>query len=130
MRNVLLCTTPVVLCLSAAPALAQQAIATPILASAENFRDVAGISASNGGSGFVETTSNNGVMRTGVFYRSDVLALSSGDLATVSALHIAQDIDLRTPSEIAATPDVVPSGAAYININIFGTPSPPSATSS
>src|SRR5674476_1565045 len=57
MRNILLCATPVVF-LSFAPASAQQAISTPILLSDENFRDLAGISAGNGGKGFVDTTSN------------------------------------------------------------------------
>lgn len=131
-RNVLLCTTPVVLCLSFAPALAQQAISTPILASVQNFRDLAGISASKGGTGFADTTSNNGVMRTGVFYRSDVLTLNPADLATISTLHIGLDIDLRTRDEIAATPDVVPNGAIYTKVNIYGTanvPNTPAVTS-
>jgi protein tyrosine/serine phosphatase len=64
-------------------------------------------------------------MRTGVFYRSSVLTLSSTDFATVSRLGIGRDIDLRTPAEIVATPDVVPAGATYTNINVFGIPSPP-----
>ncbi len=114
-----------VLCLSCASALAQQPISTPILTSAPNFRDIAGISASNGGTGFADATSNNGVMRTGIFYRTSVLSLSAPDLATISSLHITLDIDLRTPTEIAATPDVVPIGAAYINVNIYGSQSPP-----
>ena len=128
LRNALLCTTPLLLCLSLAPASAQQAISTPILASAPNFRDVAGISAANGGTGFANTTANNGVMRTGVFYRTDVPALSALDQATVAGLRIVQDIDLRTPAEIAATPDS-PFGAAYININIYGSNAPPQPTS-
>ena len=135
MRNILLCATPAVL-LSFAPASAQQAISTPILQSDENFRDLAGISAGNGGTGFVDTTSNNGVMRTGVFYRSEALSqLTPADSATLSMLRIGLDIDLRTPSEIAgpANPpmapnaglDLVPNGANWINVNIYGTPSPP-----
>src|ERR1700688_2905482 len=112
---------PLVLCLSAASASAQQAIATPILTSVNNFRDIAGISAADGGTGTADTTGNNGVMRTGVFYRSNVLTLSSADLATISTLRITEVIDLRTPSEIAATPDVVPAGAGYLNVNILGT---------
>jgi len=102
---------------------ARQAITTPILTSAPNFRDLAGISVSNGGTGFVNPTSNNGVMRTGVFYRSSVLSLNDADWATISALNIGRDIDLRTPAEIAKKPDRVPTGATYTNINIFGTPS-------
>jgi protein tyrosine/serine phosphatase len=129
MRSILLCTTPVVLCLSFAPALAQQAISTPILASAQNFRDLAGISASNGGTGFADTTSNNGVMRTGVFYRSNVLNLNPADLATISTLHIGLDIDLRTPAEYTATPDVVPIGTILIHDNIYSTSNVPSTLS-
>ena len=121
MRNALLCTTAVVLCLSFAPASAQQAITTPILVSAPNFRDLAGISVSNGGTGFVDTTSNNGVMRTGTFYRSDLLFyLNSTDVATISTLNIGRDIDLRTPTEYFANPDVL-FGANLTHINIYGT---------
>jgi protein tyrosine/serine phosphatase len=112
----------------AAPAQAQQAISTPILKSVTNFRDLAGISASNGGTGFADTTANSGVMRTDVFYRSNALTLSGADLATASSLGITKDIDLRTPGEIASTPDVVPTGATYLNINILGSGS--AATSS
>jgi hypothetical protein len=125
MRRILLGATPAVFWLAITHALAQQAITTPILASDENFRDIAGIAAQYGGTGFPDTTANNGVMRTGVFYRSEALSLSNADLATVSSLGITLDIDLRTPGEIAAMPDRVPLGAAYININIDGTPQLP-----
>lgn len=94
MKRVLLRATPVVLCLSFTPAFAQQAISTPILTSVLNFRDVVGISASNGETGFADTTSNNGVLRTGVFYRAQVPTLGGADLATISTLHIGLDIDL------------------------------------
>lgn len=138
-RNILLCTTAVVLCFSFTPASAQEEISTPILASDANFRDIAGISASNGGTGFVNTTSNNGVMRTGVFYRSLALStLSIADHETLSTLHIGLDIDLRTPNEITGTPslfapnagaDWVPNGTVYLNVNIYGTDDPPSSGS-
>jgi len=124
-RKGLICTIAVMFCLSFSPASAQQAISTPILATADNFRDLAGISASNGGTGFVNPTSHFGEMRTGIFYRSDVLALSGADLATISRFGIGRDIDLRTPAEISQTPDVVPIGATYTNVNIFGLQSPP-----
>jgi outer membrane autotransporter protein len=126
MRNFLFCGIALMFCFSFTSASAQEAITTPILASAQNFRDIAGISASNGGTGFANTTSNFGVMRTGVFYRSNVLSLSNADWTTLSSLRIGRDIDLRTPSEIMATPDVVPAGAIFTNVNIFGTSSPPS----
>jgi protein-tyrosine phosphatase len=124
MRRILLGAVPAVFWLAATPALAQQAISTPIMSSDENFRDLAGIAARYGGTGFADTTTHNGVMRTGVFYRSEVLNVSDADLATLSALHITLDIDLRTPSEIAMTPDHVPNGASYVNVNIYGTSSP------
>ena len=108
-----------------APASAQQAITTPILKTAENFRDLAGIPTNYGGTGFANTTTHAGVMRTGVFYRSSVLSLDTVDWTTLSALHINRDIDLRTNQEIYQTPDWVPAGAAYTNINVFGTTSPP-----
>ncbi len=125
-RNVFLyAITVVALCLSFTPASAQEAITTPILQSVSNFRDLAGISASNGGTGFANTTSNNGVMRTGVFYRTNApKSLSDADWATLSSLHIDRDIDLRTPTEISSAPDIVPRGAIYTNINIYGTPAP------
>ncbi|WP_243362547.1 tyrosine-protein phosphatase [Fundidesulfovibrio terrae] len=124
-RNVSLCILALFFCFFASPARAQLAITTPILTSAQNFRDLAGISASNGGTGFVNPASNFGVMRTGVIYRSDQLgSLNTADLATISRLGIGRDIDLRTPAEISQTPDVVPIGAAYTNVNIYGTPAP------
>lgn len=120
-KKILHCTVFIALCLFLIQVHAQQAITTPILSTVLNFRDLAGISVSNGGSGFVNPTSNNGMMRTGVFYRSNALgSLSNADLATVSSLGIGSDIDLRTQTEIAKLPDQVPSGATYININILG----------
>jgi protein-tyrosine phosphatase len=60
MRRILLCTLPAVFGLAVTPALAQQAISTPILTSDENFRDLAGIAARYGGTGFADPTANNG----------------------------------------------------------------------
>ena len=134
-RIVLLGAIAMASCLSSTPASALEEILTPILSTAPNFRDLAGISASNGGTGFVETTSNGGVMRTGVFYRSDKLnKLDLADWTTLSAFHIDRVIDLRTPDEIYGVPgsplspaaeDVVPQDATWTNINIYGTKEPP-----
>ena len=124
-RTVASCVIALVFCLSFTPAWAQLTITTPILPSAENFRDLAGISASYGGTGLVNPTSNFGLMRTGVFYRSSALTLTSTDLATISRFGIGRDIDLRTPAEISQAPDVVPPGTMYTNVNIFGVQSPP-----
>jgi hypothetical protein len=135
MRNVLFCAFTGVSCLSFRPVYAQDAISTPILTSAPNFRDLAGISGSSGGTGFANTSSHDGMMRTGVFYRTDALNnLSNADWATLSSLHIVRDIDLRTPCEIYGCPgpppispaqDVAPKGTVWTNVNIYGIPVPP-----
>lgn len=87
--------------------------ATPRLASVENFRDVGGAA-----SGY--PTIDGKVVRRGVFYRSNVLAPSAADKATLDALGIAVVYDLRTPGEIARTADVLPVGAGYQMINVIG----------
>ena len=78
------------------------------LASDPNLRDVGGY-----------RTVDGQWVRMGVVYRSQALALSSADLATVNTLGITNDYDLRTTSEIAASPDVVPAGATYTNLNVM-----------
>ena len=88
-------------------------INTPVLATMDNFRDIAGTTS-------VYTTSHDGTLRTGVFYRSNALALSSADQATLSTLGISDVYDLRTASEIASSPDVMPDGARYTHIDIIG----------
>lgn len=126
MRKLRFCVAVVAIAHLAASVLAQDPINTPILSTAPNFRDLAGISAGNGGTGFADTTSNGGWMRTGVFYRTDALqGLNATDWNTISSLNIRYDIDLRTPSEISGGHDWVPNGATFTNINIFGTPAPP-----
>lgn len=88
-------------------------INTPVLATMDNFRDIAGTTT-------VYTTSRDGTLRTGVFYRSNALALSSADQSTLSTLGISDVYDLRTASEIASSPDVMPNGARYTHIDIIG----------
>lgn len=96
------------------------AIDTPILSTLANFRDIAGISTLYGGTGYSNSVANDGVMRTGVFYRSSALSsLSAADAATLEALGITSIYDLRTTSEIAAAPDASVSGATDTNINIL-----------
>ena len=116
------CGTGAALCLPLPAAFAQEPITTPILTSDPNFRDLAGIAArAYGGTGYANTTSHGGVMRTGVFYRSsEAVYLNHADYATLSSLHIVLDIDLRT-LEIAGAPDQVPRGATWVHVNIFGT---------
>lgn len=106
------------LCGLAAPAWAGQPINTPRLASADNFRDLAGISAAYGGG----QTDPAGIasLRPGVVYRANALTLSPADRATLTKLGIGEDIDLRTPAEIQKQPDRLPAGVIYKNVNIFG----------
>ncbi|EJM27489.1 tyrosine-protein phosphatase [Pseudomonas sp. GM25] len=86
---------------------------TPRLKGIDNFRDVAGITTAY-------STTHDGTMRAGVFYRSNALTPTASDLATLNGLGIKAVYDLRTPSEIAATPDTMISGATYQNIDIIG----------
>lgn len=86
---------------------------TPRLAGIDNFRDIAGTTTAY-------STAHDGTMRAGVFYRSNALTPTAADLATLNGLGIKSVYDLRTPSEIAATPDTMPSGATYQNIDIIG----------
>jgi protein tyrosine/serine phosphatase len=104
-----------VLSLSIAAAQAADAVPlnTPRLKSIDNFRDVAGLTTAY-------TTAHDGTMRGGVFYRSNALTPSPADLATLNGLGIKAIYDLRTPSEIAATPDTLLTGATYSNIDIIG----------
>ncbi|MGN8120503.1 tyrosine-protein phosphatase [Pseudomonas sp. 22082] len=86
---------------------------TPRLAGIDNFRDIAGTTTAN-------STAHDGTMRAGVFYRSNALTPTAADLATLNGLGIKSVYDLRTPNEIASTPDTMPSGAIYQNIDIIG----------
>lgn len=86
---------------------------TPRLAGIDNFRDIAGTTTAY-------STAHDGTMRAGVFYRSNALTPTAADLATLNGLGIKSVYDLRTPSEIASTPDTMPNGATYQNIDIIG----------
>jgi protein-tyrosine phosphatase len=89
---------------------------TPRLASVDNFRDVAGTDDQN-----AYRTAGGQKLRRGVVYRSNVLVPSASDLAILNTLGIVTDYDLRTPTEIAQKPDILPTGTKYVNINIAGT---------
>ncbi|WP_175164695.1 tyrosine-protein phosphatase [Paraburkholderia fynbosensis] len=86
---------------------------TPRLASASNFRDLAGL-----GAGY--TTVDGKRMRRGAFYRANVLTLSSADETAIDKLGIASVYDLRTPGEIARQDDVLPGGATPQTLNVLG----------
>ncbi|WP_448695084.1 tyrosine-protein phosphatase [Pseudomonas moraviensis] len=110
----LLCSLSVLsLSIAAANAAESVALDTPHLSGIDNFRDIAGITSAY-------STTHDGTMRSGVFYRSNALTPSAADLATLDGLGIKAIYDLRTPSEIAATPDTLITGAAYRNIDIIG----------
>jgi protein tyrosine/serine phosphatase len=107
----LLCSLSV---LSLSIAAAQAAdLNTPRLSGIDNFRDIAGTTTAY-------STAHDGTMRSGVFYRSNALTPTASDLATLNSLGIRAVYDLRTPSEIAATPDTPINGATYSNIDIIG----------
>jgi protein-tyrosine phosphatase len=78
------------------------------LASDPNLRDIGGY-----------RTTDGQWVRMGVVYRSQALALSPADLTVINSLGITADFDLRTAEEIAASPDVIPAGASYTNLNVM-----------
>ncbi|MCR1785167.1 tyrosine-protein phosphatase [Nocardioides carbamazepini] len=83
------------------------------LASADNFRDVAG-------TGYA--TRDGGSLRTGVFYRSNDLRLTEVDLAALTDLGLRAIIDLRSPAEIALHPDPEIPGVAGLHFDAIGIP--------
>lgn len=101
------------LSVSAAHAADTVTLDTPRLAGIDNFRDIAGTTSAY-------TTAMDGTMRAGVFYRSNAITPTTADLATLNGLGITAVYDLRTPSEIAATPDTLLDDASYTNIDIIG----------
>lgn len=101
------------LSIAAAHLQAAETLDTPRLQGIDNFRDVAGTRSAY-------TTANDGVMRAGQFYRSNALTPTASDLTILNGLGIGNVYDLRTPSEIASTPDTLPAGAEYQNIDIIG----------
>lgn len=85
------------------------------LASADNFRDVAGT-----GAGYPIT--GGGRVRRGVFFRSNELQLTAADAGALSDLEIACIHDLRGETEIEAHPDVVVPGARWQHVEVSGIP--------
>ena len=85
------------------------------LASADNFRDVAGT-----GAGY--PTRDDGNVRRGVFFRSNELQLTDADATALAGLGIAAIHDLRSTREIEAHPDVEVPGAAWLHVEVAGIP--------
>ncbi|MES3707425.1 tyrosine-protein phosphatase [Pseudomonas putida] len=87
---------------------------TPRLEGADNFRDVAGTTTAY-------STSNDGEMRAGVFYRSNGLStLTAADISTVQDLGVTTILDLRKDSEVASAPNPSISGIENIRVDIAG----------
>ncbi len=83
------------------------------LASADNFRDVAGAG---------HPTRDGGRVRTGLIYRSNELQLTDVDAAALERLGVTSVIDLREQHEVDAHPDVEVPGAAWTHLPVAGIP--------
>ncbi len=83
------------------------------LASADNFRDVTG-------PGY--TTSDGRPLRAGVLFRSNELALTHEDAATIAELGVTAIYDLRNDHEVEAHPDVSVPGATWTHLEVKGIP--------
>lgn len=81
----------------------------------DNLRDVAGVDAD---STYVAAGGHR--LRRGVFYRSNALSQAVSRAEHLDSLGLTAVYDLRTPSEVARQPDVLPAGTAYVQINILG----------
>jgi len=83
------------------------------LASADNFRDVAGPGL---------RTADGVPLRAGVLYRSNELGLTDEDAATIAALGVRAVYDLRDRHEVEAHPDVEVPGAVHEHLEVRGIP--------
>ena len=83
------------------------------LASADNFRDVAG-------PGYA--THDGARVRRGVFFRSNELRLNATDHDAISGLGLRAVLDLRSKLEIERHPDAEVPGAAWHNFDVSGIP--------
>lgn len=83
------------------------------LASADNFRDVAGPGYS---------TRDGAQVRRGVFFRSNELRLTDADHEALSGLGLRAVLDLRSKLEIDRHPDAEVPGATWLNFDVSGIP--------
>lgn len=83
------------------------------LASADNFRDVAGVGYATRGGGRV---------RTGFLFRSNELQLTGEDASALRDLGITAVFDLRELHEVEAHPDVPVPGATWQHLEVTGIP--------
>ncbi|WP_182524994.1 tyrosine-protein phosphatase [Nocardioides dongkuii] len=85
------------------------------LASADNFRDVAGTGAGH-------PTVDGGRVRRGVFFRANELRLTDADAATIADLGVTCVVDLRSSHEVELHPDVEVPGARWEHVDVLGIP--------
>jgi protein-tyrosine phosphatase len=85
------------------------------LASADNFRDVAGPDTAY-------VAADGTPLRRGVVYRSNELQLSAADAQTIAGLGVGAVYDLRTVHEVEAHPDVEVPGASWVHVEVGGIP--------
>lgn len=85
------------------------------LASADNFRDVAG-------TGPGHPTRDGGRVRRGVLYRSNELQLTDADARSLADLGLTVVHDLRGDHEVEAHPDVPVPGATWHHVAVGGIP--------
>ncbi|WP_313302613.1 tyrosine-protein phosphatase [Pseudomonas sp.] len=85
---------------------------TPRLPSMDNFRDIAG--------SHLAYCTPTSVLRSNVFYRSNVVNPSPADKATLERLGVQAIFDLRADQEIAAEPDTHLDGSQYQQFNVLG----------
>jgi protein-tyrosine phosphatase len=83
------------------------------LASADNFRDLAG-------PGY--TNADGQPLRAGVLWRSNELQLLDEDAATLTALDIGAVYDLRSSYEVEAHPDIELPHATWHHVEVGGIP--------
>ncbi|HCB04879.1 MAG TPA: tyrosine-protein phosphatase [Nocardioides sp.] len=85
------------------------------LASADNFRDVAGPDTAY-------VASDGTPLRRGVAYRSNELQLTDVDAATIAGLGVSAIYDLRSQHEVEAHPDAEIAGATWHHLEVRGIP--------
>ena len=85
------------------------------LASADNFRDVAGP-----GPGY--PTRDGARVRRGVYFRANELRLTDEDAGSLAGLGVTHVLDLRSGPEIELHPDVPVPGAHWSHVDVLGIP--------
>lgn len=86
------------------------------LSSADNFRDLAGTSATG------YATRHGGAVARGVFYRSNELRLTDDEARSLAGLGLRAVLDLRTEVEVERHPDREIAGAAWHHFDVIGIP--------